>query len=64
MHLTREELEAEEEYIRNGVKREIAGNVWGLNARFQVIIQDDPVLHDARRHFPEATDMARLYTSN
>jgi len=61
---TKDELDGEADYIRAGIKREIAGNIWGLNARFQVIIQEDPVLRQARDHFPEAADMARLYASN
>jgi carboxyl-terminal processing protease len=59
-----DDLSSEGDYIRRGIKREIAGNVWGQNARYQVIIQEDPVLRRAREHFGEATDMARLYVAN
>jgi len=59
--LTAEELDEEAPYIRTAVKRELAGNIWGLNARYRVIIRDDPAVAEALTHFPEAEDMARLY---
>ncbi|NNF07394.1 MAG: S41 family peptidase [Candidatus Eisenbacteria bacterium] len=59
--LTQEDIENEREYIKLGVKRELAGNLWGLNARYQVFVQEDPQLQKALTHFNEAENMARLY---
>jgi carboxyl-terminal processing protease len=61
VEFTREQLDAERDYIARGIKREIAGNLWGANARYQVVIAQDPVLRDALTHFPEAEAMASLY---
>ncbi len=61
LDLTREDLDPEADYIRTAVKRELAGNIWGLNARYRVIVKDDPAIAEALKHFPEAEDMARLY---
>ena len=61
VELSREELDAEREYIRAAIKRELAGNMWGINARYQVYVKDDPVLSEALTHFPEAVEMAKIY---
>ncbi len=59
--LTVDELTKEKEYIRTAIKREVAGNLWGLNARYQVIIKEDPEVAEAMTHFPEAAMMAKTY---
>jgi carboxyl-terminal processing protease len=59
--LTVEELTKEKEYIRTAIKREVAGNLWGLNARYQVIIKEDPEVAEAMKYFPEAALMAKTY---
>jgi carboxyl-terminal processing protease len=59
--LTADEVDAETEYIAVALKREIAGNLWGSEARYRVVLNEDPVLAEATTHFPEATTMARLY---
>ncbi len=59
--LTVDELTKEKEYIRTAIKREVAGNLWGLNARYQVIIKEDPEVAEAMKHFPEAAMMAKTY---
>ena len=64
LHLTAEDLSAEADYVRKAVKRELAGNLWGQNARYRVIIKDDPVLAEALTHFPEAERMAKLYAES
>ena len=61
IEVTREELEAEADYIRGGIKREIASNLWGVEARYQVILEDDSVLERALGHFSDAAKMARIY---
>ena len=59
--VTREDLDAEDAYIRTAVKREIASNLWGNEARYRVMIADDNVLDEAITHFQEAAAMAQLY---
>jgi len=59
--LTADELGKEKEYIRTAIKREVAGNLWGENARYQVIIKEDPEVAEAMKHFPEAALMAKTY---
>ena len=61
LELSEEDIRAEAEYIRGGIKREIAGNLWGINARYRAIIQDDPMVDEVLGYFPDAADMARLY---
>ncbi len=61
VELTEDELTEEREYIRAAIKRELAGNLWGVNARYQVYAQEDPVIAEAMDHFPEAVQMAKLY---
>jgi carboxyl-terminal processing protease len=59
--VTDAELKANRDYIRQAVKREIAGNLWGMEARYQVYLQDDVMVDEAVKHFPEAEMMARIY---
>jgi carboxyl-terminal processing protease len=59
--LTATEVDAEEDYIARALKREIAGNLWGSEARYRVILNEDPVLAQAVIHFPEAVAMAKVY---
>jgi carboxyl-terminal processing protease len=61
LEITRQELEPEADYVRNAIKRELAGNLWGLNARYQVILRDDPAVAEALQYFGEAQMMAKLY---
>jgi carboxyl-terminal processing protease len=58
---TREQLEASEEYIQDALRREIAGNLWGQEARYRVYLETDTVLTEAMRHFSEAELMCKLY---
>jgi carboxyl-terminal processing protease len=58
---TREQLEEVEPYIQNALRREIAGNLWGLEARYRVYLETDETLANAMTHFPEAELMCRLY---
>ena len=59
--LTSEEVKANHEYSRKALKRELAGNIWGQAARYRVHLNDDPVVAEALRHFPEAEMMAKVY---
>jgi carboxyl-terminal processing protease len=61
VELTKDELNEEKDYIRSGIKRELAGTMWGAEARYRVIIVDDPQLAEALTHFPEAMEMAKIY---
>ncbi len=61
LELTREDLAPEREYIRDAIKREVAGNLWGQNARYRAIILEDPEVAEAMKHFPQATLMAKTY---
>ena len=62
IELTAQELDQERDYISSGIKRELAGNLWGQEARYRVIIEMDDVLGKALKYFPEAAGMARLYS--
>lgn len=59
--LTEEQIAAEWPYIQRAVKREIAGNLWGLNARQRVLVSEDPIVGAALQYFPDAEAMAKLY---
>lgn len=59
--LTAEEMKANREYSRKALKRELAMTIWGVAARYRVILTDDPVVAEALRHFPEAEMMAKVY---
>lgn len=50
---------ADNAYIRQALKREVARTVWGDTQRYRVAIQDDEMLSQALTHFPEAVTMAR-----
>jgi hypothetical protein len=50
-----------EPYIQDALRREIAGNLWGLEARYRVYLETDLTLAAAMEHFPEAELMCRLY---
>ncbi len=64
IHLSKDDLGKESDYIRTAVKREIAGNLWGLTARYEVILKQDPELAEAMKHFPEAELMAKTYEAS
>ena len=59
--MTSEELDSETDYIRNALKRELAGNLWGPSARYRVFLEGDVQLAEALKHFPEAEMMAKIY---
>lgn len=50
---------ADNAYIRQALKRELARTVWGDQQRYRVAIQDDEMLTQAITHFPEAMTMAK-----
>lgn len=54
-----EDFDQDAEYITRGIKREIAGNLWGPNERYRVIIEGDEALTRALGLFPEAELMAK-----
>jgi carboxyl-terminal processing protease len=59
--VTREELDGEMDYIQDALKRELAGNLWGLSARYRVFLEGDVQLAEALKHFPEAEMMVKIY---
>ena len=61
IEITQEELDANRTYIRQVLKQEVAGNLWGMEARYRVYLQRDTTVAAAMAHFPEAKLMARLY---
>lgn len=55
-------LKAEMDQVKNGIKREMARNLWGENERWQILIDSDPQIAEALRLFPQAELMARHET--
>jgi carboxyl-terminal processing protease len=54
-----EEFDRDAAYIQRGIKREIAGNLWTPNERYQVIIDGDDAIARCLALFPEAELMAK-----
>jgi carboxyl-terminal processing protease len=52
-------LKAEMDEVRAGIKREMARNLFGDEARWQAVIDTDPQVLAAMALFPQAEDMAR-----
>ncbi len=50
-------LLAHEDEIRRGIRSEIAHHFWGEDARYQIVIADDPVIHQALELMPQAAAM-------
>jgi carboxyl-terminal processing protease len=61
IELTAEELEEERPYASRGIRREIAGNLWGASARYRVHIEGDQAIASAMDHFGEAADILTIF---
>jgi carboxyl-terminal processing protease len=61
LKLTAKDLQDNRDYIRQALKREIAGNLWGQPERYHVFLQNDVMVNEAIKHFPEAEMMAKVY---
>jgi len=59
--VTKEDLEANRTYIKDAIKREVAGNLWGSTERYRVYLETDDTVSRALQHFPEAEMMAKIY---
>jgi carboxyl-terminal processing protease len=57
--LPRAELIPEKPFLARGVKREIAGILWGPTERYRVHIGDDRQVAESRRFFGQAADLVR-----
>jgi carboxyl-terminal processing protease len=58
--LKRADIEVERATLSRSVKREIAGNLWGPSERYRVMLATDPVLAEAMKLFPQASDLLAL----
>jgi len=58
--LTRDQLEAERDYILRSVKREIAGNLWGPTERYRVAIASDRTIGESIGLFDQASGLLAL----
>jgi carboxyl-terminal processing protease len=61
IELEREEIEQEREYASRGLKREIAGNLWGARARYRIVIDGDQSLAEALTLFDQAGSIMTQY---
>jgi carboxyl-terminal processing protease len=50
-------LTAERAFIARGLKREIAGVLWGPVARYRVLVSDDGQVAESLRLFPQASEL-------
>jgi len=57
--VTSENMDAERAFIDHWVRVEVAGNTWGPNPRYHIIVSNDPALQEALKHFPEAEYLAK-----
>jgi len=57
--LSVEKLDGEKDYIRTGIKRELAGHIWGDRERYRVLINSDPTVWKAAELFPQAALLAK-----
>ena len=64
IEITAEELDESRDYIRDALKRELAGNLWGQTARYRVYLEGDEVLAEALNQFPKAEMMAKVYAGS
>ncbi len=60
LEVTIAELEVERPAIARGLRREIAGNLWGAKERYQILIEGDRTLAAAVERFDEAEALIAL----
>ncbi|MGD8395328.1 MAG: S41 family peptidase [Candidatus Eiseniibacteriota bacterium] len=61
VEIDREALATERDYIETGIKREIAGNLWGARERYRIIIDRDPTVAAAAGHLAEAASVLTAF---
>ena len=57
LEVTEEELTEDWEFLRNRLKAEIAGAIWGKNNLYKLILNSDLQVLEALKHFTEAREL-------
>lgn len=58
LDLDEEKVREDDETIRYYIKSELAAKLWGRNEQYQVRVQMDNQIQEARQHFEEAREIA------
>lgn len=61
LEVDRDALDADRTYVERGIKREVAGNLWGARERYRIIVDGDPAVASAIQRFGEAQDVLNAY---